>query len=70
VDWMVEVLALGPEESLGTEAGVGSSGVSGVTLAKSIRPGSCWIDGRDDILFALLVDDRLNGTFALLLCFE
>jgi len=63
-------VALGPEESLGTEPGVGSSGVFGVTLAKSIRPGSCWIDGRDDILFALLVNDRLDGPFALLLCLE
>ena len=70
VNWIAEVLALGPEKPLGREAGVGSLGAFEIVLAKPIRSGSCWINGYDNSLFALLVNDRFNGSFVLLLCFE
>ena len=70
VDGIAEVLALSPEESLGTKAGVGTLGIFADTLAKPVRSGSFRFDGCDDGLIALLVNDRLDNTFALLLGFE
>ena len=63
VNLIAEVLALGPEEPLGREAGVGSLGAFEVALAKPIRSGSCWINGYDNSLFALVVNDRFDDSF-------
>ena len=63
------MLALDPEELLGNEADLGSLGTFMDTLAKPIRSGSSWIDGYDGLL-ALLVNDRFDDTFVLLLGFE
>ena len=66
VDGIAGVLALSPEESLGTKAGVGTLGIFADTLAKPVRSGSFWFDGCNDSLIALLVNDCLDNTFALL----
>ena len=64
------MLAVGPDESLGKEAGADSLGIFTDTLAKPVRSGSFRIDRCDDSLFALAVNDRFGNILALLLSFE
>jgi len=67
---VAEVLAAGPEESLGKKAGVDSLEILMDTSAKPARSCSFPIDGCDDSLLALVVNGRFDNISALLLGFE